>query len=62
MRDQDIFRLIEEEKQRHLHGVELIASENFVSDEVMNAMRSVLANCFAERLPANVNNRRLWPS
>ena len=51
MRDQEIFRLIEEEKQRQLHGVELIASENFVSDEVMNAMGSVLTNKYAEGLP-----------
>ena len=51
MRDQEIFRLIEEENQRQLHGVELIASENFVSDEVMKAMGSVLTNKYAEGLP-----------
>lgn len=50
-RDQEIFRLIEEEKQRQLHGIELIASENFVSDEVMQAMGSVLTNKYAEGLP-----------
>jgi glycine hydroxymethyltransferase len=50
-RDQAIFDLIEEEKQRQLHGIELIASENFVSDEVMQAMGSVLTNKYAEGLP-----------
>lgn len=50
-RDQEIFSLIEEEKQRQLHGIELIASENFVSDEVMQAMGSVLTNKYAEGLP-----------
>lgn len=51
MRDTEIFDLIEKEKQRQLHGVELIASENFVSDEVMLAMGSVLTNKYAEGLP-----------
>jgi glycine hydroxymethyltransferase len=50
-RDQETFRLIEEEKQRQLHGIELVASENFVSDEVMHAMGSVLTNKYAEGLP-----------
>ncbi|MDH4474781.1 MAG: serine hydroxymethyltransferase [Fluviicola sp.] len=50
-RDQEIFDLIAEEKQRQLHGIELIASENFVSDEVMEAMGSVLTNKYAEGLP-----------
>ena len=50
-RDQAIFDLIEDEKQRQLHGIELIASENFVSDEVMQAMGSVLTNKYAEGLP-----------
>lgn len=50
-RDQAIFNLIEQEKQRQLHGIELIASENFVSDEVMAAMGSVLTNKYAEGLP-----------
>lgn len=50
-RDQLIFDLIEQEKNRQLHGVELIASENFVSDEVMEAMGSVLTNKYAEGLP-----------
>lgn len=51
MRDTEIFDLIEKEKQRQLHGIELIASENFVSDEVMLAMGSVLTNKYAEGLP-----------
>lgn len=50
-RDQQIFDLINAEKFRQLHGVELIASENFVSDEVMEAMGSVLTNKYAEGLP-----------
>ncbi|HCN52435.1 MAG: serine hydroxymethyltransferase [Prevotella sp.] len=50
-RDQQIFDLIEKEHQRQLKGMELIASENFVSDEVMNAMGSYLTNKYAEGLP-----------
>jgi glycine hydroxymethyltransferase len=50
-RDQEIFGLIEDEKNRQLYGIELIASENFVSDEVMQAMGSVLTNKYAEGLP-----------
>lgn len=50
-KDQEIFRLIEEEHQRQLRGMELIASENFVSDEVMQAMGSYLTNKYAEGLP-----------
>ncbi len=50
-RDQEVFNLITDEKQRQLHGIELIASENFVSDEVMEAMGSVLTNKYAEGLP-----------
>jgi glycine hydroxymethyltransferase len=50
-RDQEIFDLINEEKERQLHGIELIASENFVSEEVMQAMGSVLTNKYAEGLP-----------
>jgi glycine hydroxymethyltransferase len=50
-RDQEIFDLITEERQRQEHGIELIASENFVSDEVMEAMGSVLTNKYAEGLP-----------
>lgn len=50
-KDQQIFDLIEAEKNRQLHGVELIASENFVSNQVMAAMGSVLTNKYAEGLP-----------
>ncbi|RRT87004.1 serine hydroxymethyltransferase [Empedobacter falsenii] len=48
-----IFDLIEEEKERQLNGIELIASENFVSDNVMRAMGSVLTNKYAEGYPGN---------
>ncbi len=51
MRDQIIFDLIQKEHQRQLHGIELIASENFVSNQVMEAMGSVLTNKYAEGLP-----------
>lgn len=51
MKDQAIFDLITAEKNRQLHGIELIASENFVSDEVMLSMGSVLTNKYAEGLP-----------
>ncbi len=50
-KDRVIFNLIEEEKHRQLNGIELIASENFVSDQVMQAMGSVLTNKYAEGLP-----------
>lgn len=50
-RDSQIFDIIEREKSRQLEGIELIASENFVSDEVMEAMGSVLTNKYAEGLP-----------
>lgn len=50
-RDEQIFDLIEEEKQRQLNGLELIASENFVSDQVMEAAGSVLTNKYAEGYP-----------
>ena len=50
-RDQEIFDLIEREHQRQLKGMELIASENFVSDQVMAAMGSYLTNKYAEGLP-----------
>ena len=50
-RDLEIFNLIEKEHQRQLKGMELIASENFVSDEVMAAMGSCLTNKYAEGLP-----------
>lgn len=51
VKDLEIFNLIEEEKKRQMHGIELIASENFVSDQVMAAMGSVLTNKYAEGYP-----------
>ncbi len=50
-KDNQIFELIEREHQRQLKGMELIASENFVSDEVMQAMGSYLTNKYAEGYP-----------
>ena len=50
-RDKQIFDLILEEQDRQIHGLELIASENFVSDEVMEAAGSVLTNKYAEGYP-----------
>jgi glycine hydroxymethyltransferase len=50
-RDTAIFNLIQQEKQRQTHGLELIASENFVSEQVMQAMGSELTNKYAEGLP-----------
>jgi glycine hydroxymethyltransferase len=50
-RDKVVFDLIEKEKQRQEHGIELIASENFVSQQVMKAQGSVLTNKYAEGLP-----------
>lgn len=50
-RDNEIFALIEQEKSRQMHGIELIASENFVSEQVMQAMGSVLTNKYAEGYP-----------
>jgi glycine hydroxymethyltransferase len=49
--DNQIFDLIEEEKERQLNGLELIASENFASDQVMQAQGSVLTNKYAEGYP-----------
>ncbi len=51
IKDEQIFDLIEQEKNRQTEGIELIASENFVSDQVMEAMGSVLTNKYAEGLP-----------
>ena len=51
MNDSAIFNLIEEERQRQLKGIELIASENFVSEEVMKAMGSCMTNKYAEGYP-----------
>lgn len=50
-RDNTVFALIDEEKQRQMRGIELIASENFVSDQVMQAMGSCLTNKYAEGYP-----------
>ncbi|MBS9767467.1 MAG: serine hydroxymethyltransferase [Flavobacteriaceae bacterium] len=50
-RDKQIFDLIEDEKERQIEGLELIASENFVSEQVMEAMGSVLTNKYAEGYP-----------
>ena len=50
-RDQEIFDIIEREHQRQAKGIELIASENFVSDQVMQAMGSCLTNKYAEGYP-----------
>lgn len=50
-RDKAIFDLINQEKERQLNGLELIASENFVSNDVLQAMGSVLTNKYAEGLP-----------
>jgi glycine hydroxymethyltransferase len=52
-KDQQIFDIIEREHQRQLKGIELIASENFVSDEVMQAMGSCLTNKYAEGYPGH---------
>ena len=52
-KDTEIFRLIEEEHQRQLRGIELIASENFVSEQVMQAMGSCLTNKYAEGYPGH---------
>jgi len=51
MKDQQIFDIIRRERERQTKGIELIASENFVSDEVMAAMGSVLTNKYAEGYP-----------
>lgn len=50
-KDKVIFDLINEEKNRQMHGIELIASENFVSEQVLKAMGSVLTNKYAEGYP-----------
>ena len=53
MQDQQIFQLIEREYQRQKKGIELIASENFVSEQVMKAMGSCLTNKYAEGYPGH---------
>lgn len=52
-RDKLIFELIAKERERQTHGIELIASENFVSDEVLEAMGSVMTNKYAEGYPGH---------
>jgi len=52
-RDEKVFSIIEKEKHRQMSGIELIASENFVSDQVMQAMGSVLTNKYAEGYSGN---------
>ncbi len=53
MKDPEIFALLEAEHQRQLRGIELIASENFVSDEVMKTMGSWHTNKYAEGYPGH---------
>ena len=50
-RDKEIFDLINDEKNRQLYGIELIASENFTSEQVMEATGSILTNKYAEGYP-----------
>ena len=52
-KDTQIFEIIEKERLRQLHGIELIASENFVSEQVMAAMGSCLTNKYAEGYPGH---------
>ena len=52
-RDTEIFDIIRRERERQTKGIELIASENFVSDQVMEAMGSVLTNKYAEGYPGH---------
>lgn len=50
-RDTQVFEIIRKEKERQINGIELIASENFVSDQVLEAMGSVMTNKYAEGYP-----------
>lgn len=50
-RDEQVFEIIQKEKERQMHGIELIASENFVSPQVLEAMGSVMTNKYAEGYP-----------
>ena len=50
-KDKEIFDLIDAEKKRQVDGIELIASENFTSDQVMSATGSILTNKYAEGYP-----------
>ena len=58
-RDSQVFDLISEERNRQMHGIELIASENFVSDAVMEAMGSVLTNKYLENQKKKSNKSLL---
>lgn len=58
-KDTKLFDLIESEKRRQMQGIELIASENFVSEQVMQAMGSVLTNKYAGRISRSALLRRL---
>ena len=49
--DEQVFEIIKKEKERQMHGIELIASENFVSPQVLEAMGSVMTNKYAEGYP-----------
>ncbi|MDD3153116.1 MAG: serine hydroxymethyltransferase [Bacteroidales bacterium] len=51
VRDEKVFSIIQKEKERQLNGIELIASENFVSEQVLEAMGSVMTNKYAEGYP-----------
>ena len=53
MRDSQIFDIIRMERERQTKGIELIASENFVSDQVLETMGSVLTNKYAEGYPGH---------
>ena len=50
-KDKEIFSLIDDEKKRQIEGIELIASENFTSDQIMSATGSILTNKYAEGYP-----------
>ena len=50
-KDLEIFNLIDQEKSRQIEGIELIASENFTSDQVLKATGSILTNKYAEGYP-----------
>ena len=56
IKDEQIFELIQEEEKRQLQGLELIASENFVSNQVLEATGSVLTNKYAANLSGIITN------
>ena len=60
MKDSVIFDIIGREKERQMKGIELIASENFVSEQVMQAMGSVLTNKYAEGYPGKRYYGGVW--